>query len=365
MNIQLLILFIILACIIILFSSIIYTKSYDGNKLNTTYLKIFIIILITITVVTLILKYYYKTNYLGNKEIVLVKGCIKDSSSYKINSKNINQNFENNGIEFTYAFRLSLANNIQDLPERKSWIHIWHKGYIDISPLQQEETDTVLLPKTCNKAELNECNRNPFCNWTEEDTTCNFNKDIPPFIKNSEKKPLSIIQSPSVWFNTYTKKLFININTHQNPLNYINIPITNLSNATKQYLNSIIIILRKNNNINDTKLSPIRTQHNYVLEVYVNGVNYSKILSFSKPPDYTIINKGTPLINKGDIYINIGKKEGIQICNLTYYNHAIDTNKILEIVRNNNKLYNYQIYTDDLVDTKISPEIVEPSFLSV
>lgn len=362
MNIPLLFLFIILIFITILFSSIIYTKSFDTkNILNTTYPKIFIIILIVISLFTLILRYYFKTNFLTNKKVLLFKGCINDNNSYRISTKSMSDDLENNGIEFSYAFKFKLLPGLlNNRSNNRKWIHIWHRGYINTTRFKNSDNpdtntdhsnkfDPLTLEKLCDFETKSICNDNSFCNWKDNENLCVYNKDLPDYHNIMENRFMSIIQSPSVWYNTEKSELFISINTHQNPLNYISIPISPYTQPQTG-----IIILRKNNNIMNNTLSPMYKKHNYILEAYINGVNYSKILAFNDSDESKKINKGVPLINKGDIFINYNKNLNIHLCNLTYYNHAVDTNKILEITNNNDYLSKGHNYYKDAIEKNYS-----------
>jgi len=218
---------------------------------------------------------------------------------------------------------------------------------------------SLVLDRLCKNNDSEElCVNNPFCKFTNN--TCKYKNEIPTYIKEISRNfnrdnnisPLknnfmSIVQSPGVWYNRDSSELFININSMQNPLNYVNIPLPPSSidkNGRFMDIWSFVAIVVKNNkSMEDNTISPMYRKKNYTMEVYVNidssndtlyNIDLNKDSQNFK--NYKIVNKGIPLLNDGEVYINQYESTEIKMCDLTYYNYSLNIADIMNMVRSGN-----------------------------
>ena len=93
----------------------------------------------------------------------------------------------------------------------------------------------------------------------------------------------------------------------------------------------------------DNTISPMYRKKNYTMEVYVNidssndtlyNIDLNKDSQNFK--NYSIVNKGIPLLNDGNVFINQYESTEIKICDLTYYNYPLNITDIMNMVRSGN-----------------------------
>ena len=73
-------------------------------------------------------------------------------------------------------------------------------------------------------------------------------------------------------FSVGNGKLFVNVNTYQSPVNYVNI------NIPKDVWVFVAIVVRNNKGY-ETEIQPMYRKYNYVMDVYANTNIVSKSLS--------------------------------------------------------------------------------------